>query len=59
MDTIALSDGVGKVCLPDAYDADYLVVFDVFVPVALGIQKDLYRTFLIFDTQFVKPTATV
>lgn len=45
--------------MPLVADADYLVVFDVFVPVALGIQKDLFRTFLIFDTQFVKPTATV
>jgi hypothetical protein len=27
-------------------DADLLVVFDVFIPVALGVQEDLFRPFL-------------
>ena len=34
-------------------DADLLVVFDVFVPVALGVQVDLLGTFLVFDAQLV------
>ena len=30
-------------------DADFLVVFDVFIPVALGVQEDLFRPFFVFD----------
>ena len=38
-------------------DADLLVVFDVFVPVALGVQEDLFRAFFVFDAQFVEAAA--
>jgi hypothetical protein len=39
-------------------DADFLVVLDVFVPVALGVQKDLFLALLVFDAQFVVTAAT-
>ena len=38
-------------------DADLLVVLDVFVPIALGVQEDLFRAFFVFDAQFVEATA--
>ena len=34
-------------------DADLLVVLDVFIPVALGVQVDLFRAFLVFDAKLV------
>ena len=39
--------------VPLIADADFLVVFDVFVPVALGMQVDLFRAFFVFDAKFV------
>ncbi len=38
-------------------DADFLVVLDVFIPVALGVQEDLFLPLLVFDAQFVETTA--
>jgi hypothetical protein len=34
-------------------DADLLVVLDVLIPVALGVQVDLFGTFFVFNAQFV------
>jgi hypothetical protein len=38
-------------------DADFLVVLDVFVPVALGVDVDLFLILLVFDAQLVIATA--
>src|SRR5690606_21461964 len=38
-------------------DADVLVVLNVLVPVALGVDEDLFFTGLVFDAQFVKALA--
>ncbi|MNN76348.1 hypothetical protein D3C81_1927230 [compost metagenome] len=42
-------DGV----VPFVADADFLVVLDVFVPIALGVDVDLLDAFFVFDTEFV------
>jgi len=34
-------------------DADLLIVLDVFVPVALGVEVDLFGALAVFDAQFV------
>ncbi|MNO72609.1 hypothetical protein D3C76_635610 [compost metagenome] len=39
-------------------DADLLVVFDVLVPVALGVEEDLFLALAVLDAQFVETTAT-
>src|SRR5690606_30573101 len=39
-------------------DADMLVVLDVLIPVALGVDEDLFFTSLVFNTQFVEAVAT-
>src|SRR5690606_16771235 len=39
-------------------DADVLVVLDVLVPVALGVEEDLFFTGLVFDAQLVEAFAT-
>ncbi|UQY37419.1 hypothetical protein K8U54_18695 [Pseudomonas fulva] len=38
-------------------NADFLVVLDVLVPVALGVQVDLFLAFLVFDAQLVVAAA--
>ncbi|MNN51050.1 hypothetical protein D3C81_1656660 [compost metagenome] len=57
----SLKLGVGVLfngVVPLVTHADFLVVLDVFVPVALGMQEDLLGTFFVFDAQFVEATAT-
>lgn len=39
--------------MPFVADADFLVVFDVFIPVALGVDVDLFGAFFVFDAEFV------
>src|SRR5690606_6599058 len=39
-------------------DADALVVLDVLIPVALGVDEDLLLTGLVLDAQFVEAVAT-
>lgn len=39
-------------------DADFLLVFDVFVPIALGVQVDLFGAFLVLNTQLVVAATT-
>jgi len=39
-------------------DADVLIVLDLLVPVALGVDEDLFFTSLVFDAQFVEAVAT-
>src|SRR5690554_8120674 len=38
-------------------DADALVVLDVLIPVALGVDEDLLLAGLVLDTQFVEAVA--
>src|SRR5690606_32827396 len=38
-------------------DADFLVVLDVLIPVALGVDEDLFFTGPVFDAQFVEAVA--
>src|SRR5690606_14179368 len=38
-------------------DADFLVVLDVLVPVALGVDEDLLLASLVLDAQFVEAVA--
>ena len=39
-------------------NANLLVVLDVFVPVTLGVQEDLFLAFFVLDAQFVETAAT-
>ncbi len=48
----AVNIGLDRV-VPLVTDADFLVVLDVFIPVALGVQVDLLGTFFVFDAKFV------
>src|SRR5690554_7070538 len=38
-------------------DADFLIVLDVLIPVALGVDEDLFFTGPVFDAQFVEAVA--
>src|SRR5690554_835886 len=43
--------------VPFVADADALVVLDVLIPVALGVDEDLLLARLVLDAQFVEPVA--
>src|SRR5690606_26434829 len=43
--------------VPFVADADTLVVLDVLIPVALGVDEDLFFTGPVFDAQFVEAVA--
>lgn len=43
--------------VPLVADADLLVVLDVLIPVALGVDEDLFFAGLVFDAQFVEAVA--
>src|SRR5690554_874177 len=59
---VLLSQVLGVTVGLDAFvafvaDADFLVVLDVLVPVALGVDKDLFFTGPVLDAQFVEAVA--